>query len=59
MKKYINKVFFIHNQVGMLCKRVFLQLSEAQSTGLRRWWQLVLMAARWRCADLKKKTFFL
>ena len=36
----------------MIRLRVFLQLSEAQSTGLLRWRRRPETAARWRCVLL-------
>ena len=53
----------IHKQVGMIRRRLFLQLSRAQSPGLVRRRLSLEIVARWRCrpliknltADLKSK----
>ena len=44
----------IHKQVGKLRRRLFLQLSETQFTGLRRQRPPLEIAARWRCVPLIK-----
>ena len=60
MKK-LNYLFFlfvdrkIHKQVGKLRRRLFLQLSETQFTGLRRRRPLPEIAPRWRWVPLIKK----
>ena len=49
---YIYTFYFlrkIHKQVGIVKRRLFLKVSEAQSTGLRRRRLLLETAARWRC----------
>ena len=43
------KVEKIHKQAKMIRRRLFLQLSQAQSTGLLRWPRLAETATRWRC----------
>ena len=46
----------MHKQVGKLRRRLFLQLSETQFTGLRQWRLLSKFAARWRCVPQIKMT---
>ena len=57
-EKIIFFLFFydrkVHEQVGMIRRRLFLQLSEAHSTGLRRQRPPAETAARWRCGLLIK-----
>ena len=61
IKKKLKIVFFdffyskIHKEVGELRRRLFLQLSETQFTGLRRRQLLPGIAARWGCIPLIKK----
>ena len=44
----------IHKQVGKLRRRLFLPLSETQSTGLLRRQPPLEIAARWRCVSVIK-----